>query len=123
MVSAVVKIDKRIDRFSVAREVDGFEEIYDVAMPAAFTIHPSAAEPREPALGDIAEAFDQMPVETLAIGQLNLDPTQVGDAGSPTRVLTMQPVRKDRSCQWIEGTPVAQADALVRQLVASGLIG
>ena len=123
MVSGVVKIDKRDDCLGVTREVDGFEEIYEVSIPAAFTIHPTAAEPREPSLGDIAEAFDQMPVERLAIGQLDLDPSQVGDAGSPTRVLSMQPVKKDRACQWIEGTPAAQADALVRQLIAAGLIG
>jgi hypothetical protein len=35
----------------------------------------------------------------------------------------MKAVKKTRACQWIEGTPVAQAEALVRQLVDSGLIG
>jgi electron transfer flavoprotein beta subunit len=94
-----------------------------VAVPAALTIHPTAAAPRDPALGDIAIAFDEMPVETVSIRQLGLDPSLVGEAGSPTRVLSMKPIQKNRSCRWIEGTPAAQADTLVRELVDAGLIG
>ena len=123
MVTGAVKIDGVPDRLTVERKVDEFQEIYEVATPAAFTIHPTAAVPRDPALGGIAVAFDEMPVETITIGQLGLDPSLVGDAGSPTRVLSLKPVKKDRACQWIEGTPVTQADALVRQLVEAGLIG
>ncbi len=122
MVTGAVKIDGIPERLTVERKMDGFQEIYEVATPAALTIHPTAAIPRDPALGDIAEAFDTMPVETVTIGQLDLDPSLVGDAGSPTRVLSMKPVKKDRACQWIEGTPAAQADTLIRQLVEAGLI-
>jgi hypothetical protein len=35
----------------------------------------------------------------------------------------MKSIKKKRACHWIEGTPVAQADALVRHLVDAGLIG
>jgi electron transfer flavoprotein beta subunit len=107
----------------VDRKVDGFLETYEVDLPAALTIHPTAAVPRDPALGGIARAFDEMPVETITISQLGLDPSLVGEAGSPTRVLSMKPIKKNRTCRWIEGTPAAQADALVRQLVDAGLIG
>lgn len=123
MVTGVVGIDSTPGCFSVTRKVDGFTETYEMVMPAALAIHPTAAAPRDPALGGIAEAFDEMPVESLSIQALDLDPSLVGDAGSPTRVLSMKPVRKKRACQWIEGTPVNQADALVRQLVDAGLIG
>ena len=123
MVTGAVKIDVTPDHLTVERKVDGFQEIYEMSTPAALTIHPTAAVPRDPLLGGIADAFDEMPVETITIGQLGLDPKQVGDPGSPTRVLSMKPVKRTRSCRWIEGTPVAQADALVRQLVDAGLIG
>lgn len=123
MLSGVVKIDGPFECLHVEREVDGFLEVYEVVPPTALTIHPTAAAPRDPSLGEIAVAFDEMPVETIGIGQLGLDPKQVGDAGSPTRVLSMKPVQRNRSCRWIEGTPVAQADALIRQLVDKGLIG
>ena len=68
-------------------------------------------------------AFDEMPVDVIGIEQLEIEPEKTGEAGSPTRVLSMKPVKKDRSCDWIEGTPVEQADALVLRLVNEGLIG
>ena len=123
MVTGAVKVDGTLDCLTITRTVDGFLEIYEVAVPAALTIHPTAAAPRDPALGDIAVAFDEMPVETLSISRLGLDPSLVGEAGSPTRVLSMKPIKKNRACRWIEGTPAAQADDLVRQLVDAGLIG
>ena len=123
MVSGAVQVTATSDSLTVSRTMDGFSEIYDVDMPAALTIHPTAAIPRDPVLGGIAEAFDDKTVESITIDQLGLKPSQVGDAGSPTRVLSMRPVKKDRTCQWIEGTPVDQAEALVKQLVDAGLIG
>lgn len=123
MLTGAVNIDVAHGHLTVDRQMDGFLETYDVDIPAALTIHSKAAAPRDPALGGIARAFDAMPVETVTIRQLGLDPSLVGDAGSPTRVLSMKPVKKDRTCQWIEGTPAAQADALVQRLVAAGLIG
>lgn len=123
MVTGAVKIDGTLDCLSVERKMDGFLEIYELTPPAALTIHSSAAAPRDPALGNIAVAFDEMPVETVSIRRLRLDPSLVGEAGSPTRVLSMKPIKKNRACRWIEGTPAVQADALVRQLVDAGLIG
>lgn len=123
MVIGTVKIDGTLDCLSVERKMDGFLEIYELTPPAALTIHPTAASPRDPALGDLAVAFDETPIETVSISRLGLDPSLVGEAGSPTRVLSMKPIIKNRGCRWIEGTPATQADALVRQLVDAGLIG
>lgn len=123
MLTGAVKIAGNPKCLTVERKIDGFLERYEVALPAALTIHPTAAAARDPALGCIGVAFDEMPVETITISQLGLDPSLVGEAGSPTRVLSMKPIKKKRACQWIEGTPAAQADALVRQLVDAGLIG
>ncbi len=102
LVTGVTRIDGSPKRLMVEREVDGFLENYEVDAPAAFTIHPTAAVPRDPTLGGIAVAFDEMPVETVTIGQVHLDPAMVGDAGSPTRVLSMKAVKRNRACQWIE---------------------
>lgn len=122
MLTGAVRIEGADDRLIVERRVDGFMEVFEVRLPAALTIHPTAATPRDPALGGIADAFGDRPVETLSIAQLGLDPQRVGEAGSPTRVCSIVPVAKDRSCQWIEGPPIAQAEALVRQLVDAGLL-
>lgn len=123
MISGAIQIEKSSGILSVVRTMDGFLETYALDLPAALTIHPTAALPRDPTLVGIADAFEEKIVETLTIGQLGLDPAQVGEAGSPTRVLSMQAVNNKRKCQWIKGTPTAQADALVEQLVVAGLIG
>jgi electron transfer flavoprotein beta subunit len=123
MVTGATEIDGRDGHLSVKRQVDGFIETYGVTPPAALTVHPSAAPSRDPELGNLAAAFDEMRVETFNAGQLEIDPRQLGEAGSPTRVLSMQPVKKKRACQWIEGSPVEQAGELVRRLTAKGLIG
>ena len=122
-VTGIVRIESGPENMTVQREVDGFMETYEVTPPAAFTIHPKAALPKEPSLGGIATAFDEMPVESIGIEQLDLDAQLVGEAGSPTRVLSMKPIKRNRSCRWIDGTPPQQADALVRHLVGEGLIG
>ena len=122
ILTGVVAIDGGSGHHTVTRRIDGFQEIYRVTGPAALSIHPDMARPRDPSLAGLASAFDAMPVETLGIDALGLSPAQVGDAGSPTRVLAMQTVSKNRTCQWIEGTPSEQADALVRHLADAGLI-
>ena len=123
MVTGVIKVERTNAGLTVKRAVDGFEETYALTMPASLTVHASAAAARDPSLGGLAEAFDTQSVEMVDIGHLNLDPHQVGESGSPTRVLSMQPIHKERTCDWIEGTPIEQADSVVTRLVDAGLIG
>jgi electron transfer flavoprotein beta subunit len=123
MVTGIKKLSVEDGHLEVEREVDGFLEKYEISLPAALTIHPKAATPRDPALNGIAVAFDEMSVEVVGIDPLEIEPQKTGEAGSPTRVLSMKTVRKDRTCQWIEGTPVEQADTLVEKLLTDGLIG
>lgn len=123
MVTGISKLNAEAEHLNIEREVDGFLEKYEIDLPAALTIHPKAAAPRDPALCGLAAAFDEMTVERIGIDQLGLNPEKTGEAGSPTRVLSMKPVKKDRICRWIEGSPVEQADALVHRLLNKGLIG
>ena len=123
MVSGATQIQLDSDVLNVSRSLDEFMETYALDLPAALTVHPAAAPPADPALAMIAEAFDERTVETVAIDQLGLAPEQVGDAGSPTRVLSVQAARKERICQWIEGSPKEQADLLVQQFLDKGLMG
>ena len=123
MLTGAMRIEKQTDHLTVERRVDDFLETYEMMLPAALTIHPSAVFSRDSSLGSIATAFDEQEVEIVSAMQLALDPQTVGDAGSPTRVLSMKPVKKDRTCDWIEGSPADKAEALVRRLTASGQIG
>ena len=123
MVSGARQIQAASDGLTVTRSVDEFMETYRLDLPAALTVHPAAVPPGDPGLAMIAEAFDQRIVDRVTIDQLGLAPEQVGDAGSPTRVLSMRKSKKERACQWIEGSPKEQADRLVQQLTGRGLIG
>lgn len=122
MVTGAIRIERQTDNLTVERRVDDFLETYEMILPAALTIHPSAVSSRDAALGNIATAFDDQTVEILNAAKLGLNPQTVGDDGSPTRVLSMKPVKKDRTCEWIEGSPAEKAEALVRRLMASGQI-
>ena len=122
VITNAVRVAGQRDTLRVDRSVDGFEEIYELRMPAALTIHPAASAQMDPSLGGIAEAFDDRRVEKVGIDALGIDAKQVGESGSPTRVLSMQPIHRKRTCDWIDGSPADQADALVRRLLAAGLI-
>jgi electron transfer flavoprotein beta subunit len=123
MVTGALCIEKQAGNLIVERRVDDFLETYEMRLPAALTIHPSAVFSRDAALGSIASAFAQQDVEIVSAAQLGVASQPVGDAGSPTRVLSMKSVKKDRTCEWIEGSPAEKAEALVRRLTASGQIG
>lgn len=122
MLSGAMQIEAAAGILTVSRIMDGFSEIYELELPGALSVHPSAAVPRDAELAQIAEAFEDKTVDTLTADQLALDPLLVGDAGSPTRVRSMQTAEKKRRCRWIEGTAVDQADALVKHLLDAGLI-
>jgi electron transfer flavoprotein beta subunit len=123
MLTTVSRLDEWAPTFTATREVDGFTEIYALDCPAALTIHPDAAKPRETPLAGLAAAFDQASVIRLSAADVGLDPATVGEAGSPTRVLSVRPVKKNRTCKMIEGTAAEQANLLVDQLTSAGLLG
>lgn len=123
MVANVLQVRTSSQGFSVSRDVDGFREVYEVDLPAVLAIHPTATVPRDPPLGGIAGAYEEQSVETISMDHLDLDPCLVGEAGSPTRVLSMRGIKRERSCRWIEGSPDVQAESLTKALLRAGLIG
>ena len=73
-------------------------------------------------LGGLAQAFDQRKVELLTGADLDLAPERVGEAGSPTRVLSIKPVTHERRCRFLEGETAEVADQLMDHLIAKGLV-
>ncbi len=120
MLTGAIKVQKEHGRLTVQRHVDDFIETYEMDLPAALTVHPTAAAARDAGLGSFAVAFDEQSVENLSAEQVGLDPKTVGISGSPTLVLSVKPVNKDRTCEWIEGTPARQAEELIHRLANSG---
>jgi electron transfer flavoprotein beta subunit len=122
-VGMVQGFEREGNAFKVRRIFDHFVEEYAVTLPAGFTIHPGSFAVRDMGLSGIGEAFLSGQVEHWTLKDLGLDREQVGDAGSPTRVVSMKRVEKTRKCEFLRGDPREQADELVKRLSESGAIG
>ena len=107
----------------VDRKVDGFREEYELSLPAALTIHPSAVKPRDIPLGGIEEAFTTKEINVMTFDDLEIPPEIVGSTGSPTRVISMTRVTRERTCEFLTGTTDEQAEELIERIKKSGLIG
>ncbi len=107
----------------VERRADDFLEKFQVSLPAVLTIHPSSVQPRDASLSGIETAFEKKEFETWDMAALDLSSDQVGDPGSPTKVLSMKRVKRDRKCEFVDGSAGEQVDALVNRLLEAGLIG
>jgi electron transfer flavoprotein beta subunit len=110
-------------RCRVTRDCDGFLETYDLDFPAALTVRPEAAAAGDLALGRLEAAFAGQGPHVWDLNRLGLSPGAAGQAGSPTVVRQLTPVRQRKTCRFIEGDDAAKADELVRRLVDGGLIG
>ena len=111
------------DVFRVERVADHFLEEYEVANACGITIHPGAFEPRDMGLSGIGRAFESERVERWNLADLGLMPEQVGDGGSPTRVLSMKRIKETKKCEFLKGDAREQADELMKRLSDSGAIG
>ena len=122
LVSGVHALETESDGLTVERRSDGFSETYKISFPFSLTIHPSAVQPRDPALMGIASAYESSTIETWNMADLNLSPDEVGEAGSPTRVVTLSKIAKERKCEFVEGEPEQQAEQLIQHLLDAGLV-
>jgi electron transfer flavoprotein beta subunit len=122
LVTGVVSIETAEEGLKVTRRSDGFEEVFEVALPAALTIHPAAVRPRDAALAKIAIAYDSSAVEKWNLRDLGLPPEQVGEPGSPTRVITLTRLKRERKCEFLPGQDEEQAEGLMQRLVELGIL-
>ena len=122
MVTGAQAIEQMETGLIVERIADGFQEKFEVAFPAALTVHPRAVEPRNIGLYGIESAFEEWKVENWDINVLGLSPNRVGEAGSPTQVLSLKRVKKERKCELLSGSIEEQAEELIGRLVDSGFV-
>jgi electron transfer flavoprotein beta subunit len=122
MVTGVYQWETGAQELEVARKADGFVERFRLRFPAALTIDATAVKPREIPLGGIETAFERQAIQFFNLAALGLREEQVGEAGSPTRVISMSRVKRDRTCDFIDGEPREQAEGLIQRLVGGGLI-
>jgi electron transfer flavoprotein beta subunit len=106
----------------IERRADGFQEKFELSFPAVLTVHPGSIQPRDVGLHGIELAFAESKVENWDLKKLGLSPEQVGEQGSPTRVLSLKRVKKERKCEFLPGSAEEQAEELVRRFVDTGLV-
>jgi electron transfer flavoprotein beta subunit len=107
----------------VERGVDEFLESYEISLPACFAVHSTAVQPRDVKLSGIEKAFGIASIEKMNLDDLKLPKEDVGDNGSPTKIVSLNRVARKKKCEFITGTVEEQADELVRRLKDAGHIG
>lgn len=122
LVTGARIIEKKGSGLRVERSADGFLESYEMSLPAALTVHQSAAQSRDMGLLGIGEAYLQGEITEWTLADLGLSPDQVGEEGSPTRLLSLVPAKKGRKCAFFNGSAEEQAAELTKRLSESGLI-
>ena len=106
----------------IERRADGFQEKFAISFPAVLTVHPGSVQSRDVGLYGIELAFEESKVEKWSLKKLGLSPEQVGEQGSPTRVISLKRVKKERKCDFLSGSAEEQAEELVRRFVDTGAV-
>ena len=104
-------------RLIVEREADDCIEVLEVRLPAVLTAAERLARAAAAAPSDPAE--DEGRVRTVTAAELGFRRREIGRAGSPTRVKSMQRVKAWRRPRLITGEPEVAAERLAALLVRS----
>ena len=123
LVTWVHELERTERGFIAERQADSFRERFEVTLPCALTLHPASCPPRDASLTGIEDAYEKGMVEIWNLEALGCTPAEVGEAGSPTRVVSLTKKTKDRKCELLTGTGEELAETLVRKLAGRGLIG
>jgi electron transfer flavoprotein beta subunit len=122
LVTGVHQLAPTGNGLQVDRTMDHLVESFAVDFPAALTIRPEINTPRDIGLQGLADAFDEGTIELLGLADLDLKPDEVGETGSPTRVVSLKPIKNTRQGRILEGENADLADQLIHQWQAKGLL-
>src|SRR5581483_921596 len=85
-----IKIDVTGESLRCERQAEYGYDTVDVGLPAVISVGDAINEPRYPSLKAIMGA-KKKPLETKAAGDVEIDASQVGEQGSRTAVLSINP--------------------------------
>jgi electron transfer flavoprotein beta subunit len=101
---------------TVEREVEGGVELVGVPLPALFTVERTINEPRYPTLPGIMKA-KRKEIRTLGLGDLGLEPGEVGAQASRVRYTRFEPPPRRQAGQVVTpDSPEEAARVIVRFL-------
>lgn len=119
---AALTLDANGKTLRVERETDSGFDTLDCPLPALVSATEDLAPERFPRKAE-RQAAQEKPVETVTAGDLSVDLSRFGAAGSPTWVESVQTVEDNRENRVLEGELPEQIDTLVQALLARGLFG
>ncbi len=109
------------EKMRVERLLEEGTEILDIPLPALLTVVKEINEPRLPSLRGKMKA-KRAEIEKLTAADLELPPEEVGQKGSPTRVLkSFAPEKRPGGVKW-EGEPDELVKKLAEELAGRQLV-
>src|SRR5580658_58604 len=89
-LTQVIKMDIESSALKCERQAEYGYDTVQVDLPAVISVGDAINEPRYPSLKAIMGA-KKKPLDAKATGDVGIDPAQVGEAGSKTKVLALNP--------------------------------
>jgi electron transfer flavoprotein beta subunit len=106
----------------VKRELEGgLTEVLEIELPALLAVQTGINEPRYASFRGIREAMKRE-IKVLGLSDLGINPQDVGEAGSKTKIekLFIPPI--DKRAQFLEGSPDETASSLVTIFKEKGIV-
>jgi len=110
-------VDLKLDgnTLTLERQAEYGYDTVKIELPAVLSVGDALNEPRYPSLKDIMGA-KKKPLDVKSAGDVGIDPSNVGEAGSKTEVLAINPPPQKESGELIEDAD-ADVDATVDRIV------
>ncbi|HEX6458712.1 MAG TPA: electron transfer flavoprotein subunit beta/FixA family protein [Thermoleophilaceae bacterium] len=113
-LTQVIKIDVNGESLRCERQAEYGYDTVDVALPAVISVGDAINEPRYPSLKAIMGA-KKKPLDTKSAGDVEIDTSRVGQDGSKTAVLAINPPPEKQAGEIIEDE---DTDETVQKIVA-----
>ncbi|MDD3682149.1 MAG: electron transfer flavoprotein subunit beta/FixA family protein [Mesotoga sp.] len=102
-VSRIVELDK--SSITIEREVEDGKEVWKLPLPSLVSVTKDVNEPRLPTLNGKKLARNAS-IESIGNAFLELDPSEIGLKGSPTRVVRIGTPKLSRKVEMYEGSSI-----------------
>jgi electron transfer flavoprotein beta subunit len=106
-LTQVVKMDVDGDKLRCERQAEYGYDTVAVSLPAVIAVGDAINEPRYPSLKAIMGA-KKKPLDTKSAGDVGLNPDEVGEAGSKTAVVALNPPPQKEAGEIIEDEDTAE---------------
>jgi electron transfer flavoprotein beta subunit len=113
-LTQVIKIDVTGESLRCERQAEYGYDTVDVGLPAVISVGDAINEPRYPSLKAIMGA-KKKPLDTKAVGDVEIDSCMVGETGSRTAVLSINPPPAKQAGEIIEDE---DTDETVQKIVS-----